>query len=49
VRRQQPDDPKKRLELVDLGQDAALVRSDFDHSERQACKLMSMDRVSYRY
>src|SRR5215469_3358973 len=47
IRRQEPGDPKKRLELVGLGQDAELVRSDFDHSERQACKLMSMDRVSH--
>jgi putative transposase len=27
----------------------ALVMSDFQYSEREACKLMSMDRTTYRY
>jgi len=27
----------------------ALVMSEFQYSERQACKLMSMDRTTYRY
>jgi putative transposase len=35
--------------LVGLRQDVALVMSEFQYSERQACKLISMDRTSYRY
>jgi hypothetical protein len=27
----------------------ALVMSEFEYSEREACKLMSMDRTTYRY
>ena len=38
-----------RLELVGLRQDVAFVMSEFAYSERQACKLMSMDRTTYRY
>jgi hypothetical protein len=40
---------KKRLELVGQRQDVAFVMSEFQYSERDACKLISMDRTSYRY
>ena len=42
-------DPKKRLELVGRRQDVALVMSECHYSEREACKLMELDRSSYRY
>lgn len=35
--------------FLGLRQDVALVMSEFQYSERQACKLMSMDRTTYRY
>jgi putative transposase len=37
------------MELVGLRQDVAFVMSEFQYSERQACKLMSLDRSTYRY
>lgn len=38
-----------RLELVSRRQDVAFVVAEFGVSERRACKLMGMDRTSYRY
>ena len=35
-------DPEKRLELVGLRQDVALVMREHPYSERRACKLLSM-------
>lgn len=40
---------KKRLELAGLRMDVALVREQFHVSERRACKLLGMDRSTYRY
>ena len=42
-------DPKKRLELVGQRQDVAFVMAEHGVSERRACKLLGMDRSSYRY
>ena len=41
--------PKKRLELVGQRQDVAFMIADHGLSERRACKLLEMDRSSYRY
>lgn len=40
---------KKRLELACLREDIAFVSAGFDLSERRACKLLGVDRASYRY
>jgi hypothetical protein len=37
-----------RLELVGRRQDVAFVVAEYGYSEREACKLMSVDRSSYR-
>ena len=42
-------DPKKRLELVGRREDVALAMGECGVSERRACKLLEMDRSSYRY
>ncbi len=42
-----PKPPDSRV--LGLRQDVAFVISEFAYSERQACKLMSMDRTTYRY
>jgi putative transposase len=42
-------DPKKRLELVSVRRDVAFVMDYYALSERHACKLLDMDRSSYRY
>src|SRR5262245_48684502 len=42
-------DPKKRLELVSHRQDVAFLVADYGVSERRACKLLEIDRSSYRY
>src|SRR5262249_25547520 len=42
-------DPKKRLELVGVRQDVAFVMSEHQYSEREACKLLWIDRATYRY
>ncbi|MFN7998007.1 MAG: IS3 family transposase [Bryobacteraceae bacterium] len=41
--------PKKRVELVSARRDVAFVMAEFAYSERQACKLVDVDRTSYRY
>ena len=41
--------PKKRLELVGRRQDVSFMVADYDVSERRACKLLEVDRSSYRY
>ena len=38
-----------RLELVGQRRDVALVMAEHGLSERYACKLLDMDRSSYRY
>jgi len=40
---------KKRLELAGLREDIAFVSAGFELSERRACKLLGVDRASYRY
>ena len=40
---------KKRLELAGLRGDVAFVSSEFRLSERTACKLLGVERSSYRY
>jgi putative transposase len=40
---------KKRMELVGLRADAGFAMEQFSISERRACKLVGMDRSSYRY
>ncbi|HSU58866.1 MAG TPA: DDE-type integrase/transposase/recombinase [Bryobacteraceae bacterium] len=40
---------KKRLGLAGLRSDAAFVMEQLQMSERQACKLVELDRSSYRY
>src|SRR5271168_43229 len=42
-------DPKKRLELAGLRGDVAFVSEQFRLSERTACKLLGVERSSYRY
>src|SRR5208282_5794014 len=42
-------DPKKRLELAGLRGDVAFVSLEFRLSERTACKLLGVERSSYRY
>jgi putative transposase len=42
-------DPKKRLELVGQRKNAAHVIAEFGMTERQACKLLDLDRTSYHY
>jgi hypothetical protein len=37
------------MELVSGRRDVAFVMTEFGYSERQACKLVDMDRSSYRY
>jgi putative transposase len=37
------------LELAGLREDVAFAQSNFDLSERTACKLLELDRASYRY
>lgn len=37
------------MELVGQRQDVALVMAEHGFSERQACKLLTVDRTSYRY
>src|SRR5271163_1036758 len=45
----QRGDKKKRLELAGLRGDVAFVSERFRLSERTACKLLGMERSSYRY
>src|SRR5271155_2511460 len=45
----QSGNKKKRLELAGLSGDVAFVSAEFGLSERTACKLLGMDRSSYRY
>src|SRR5271168_902373 len=45
----QGGDTKKRLELAGLRGDVAFVSEQFQLSERTACKLLGMERSSYRY
>ncbi|HSR07505.1 MAG TPA: IS3 family transposase [Bryobacteraceae bacterium] len=40
---------KKRLELAGLRTDVAFAMAQYEMSERQACKLVDLDRSSYRY
>src|SRR3954465_13737583 len=42
-------DPKKRMELVSARRDVALLMSEHQLSERHACKLLQVDRSTYRY
>jgi putative transposase len=37
------------VELAGMRKDVALARQQFEVSERRACKLLGMDRGSYRY
>jgi hypothetical protein len=37
------------MELVGQRRNVAFVIADFGYSERQACKLLDLDRTSYRY
>jgi putative transposase len=39
---------KKRLELVSTRRDVAFLMAEFRYSERQVCKLLDVDRSSYR-
>ncbi|HZD46340.1 MAG TPA: IS3 family transposase [Acidobacteriaceae bacterium] len=41
--------PKKRLELAELRTEVAFVSAKYRLSERTACKLLGVDRSSYRY
>src|ERR1700730_10555632 len=45
----QGDRAKKRLELAGLRTDVAFAMEQYEMSERQACKLVDLDRSSYRY
>ncbi len=40
---------KKRLELAGLREDVAYAQAEYAVSERRACKLLGVDRASYRY
>ena len=40
---------RKRLELAGLRGDVAFVSSEYRLSERTACKLLGVERSSYRY
>ena len=42
-------DPKKRLELVSARRDVALVMAEHGLAERYACRLLEVDRSTYRY
>jgi len=42
-------DPKKRLEFAGLREEVAFVSVEFRLSERAACKLLGVERSSYRY
>ena len=42
-------DEKKRLELAGLSAEVAFVQAERGLSERRACKLLEMERSSYRY
>ena len=42
-------DPKKRLELVSARRDVALVMAEHALAERYACRLLEVDRSTYRY
>jgi putative transposase len=42
-------DPKKRMELVSARRDVAFVMNEYQFSERRACRLLDLDRASYRY
>jgi hypothetical protein len=37
------------VELVSVRRDVAFVMTEYRYSERQACKLLDLDRASYRY
>ncbi|HET9101361.1 MAG TPA: IS3 family transposase [Acidobacteriaceae bacterium] len=41
--------PKKRLELAGLREDVAFAQGEYAMSERTACKLLGVERSSYRY
>jgi hypothetical protein len=41
--------PKKRVELVSARRDVALLVAEHQLSERQACRLLDLDRSTYRY
>lgn len=42
-------DLRKRLELAELRKEEALVSTEVGQSQRTACKLLGVDRSSYRY
>ena len=42
-------DPKKRVELAGLREEVAFISVEFRLSERTACKLLGVERSSYRY
>src|SRR5262249_60032547 len=42
-------DPKKRVELVSARRDVALLMAEHRLSERHACRLLELDRSTYRY
>src|SRR5262249_20892596 len=41
--------PKKRMELAGVRKDVAFACEQFKMSERRACKLLEVNRGSYRY
>ncbi len=43
------EDENRRLELAGLRADAAFAMKQFAMSERRACRLVELDRSSYRY
>jgi hypothetical protein len=47
--RAEGSDSKKRVEFAGLREDLAFAQSGFWLSERTACKLLGVDRSSYRY
>jgi putative transposase len=40
---------KKRVELVSARRDVVLVMNEYKFSERRACRLLNLDRATYRY
>jgi hypothetical protein len=40
---------KKRMELVSARRDVTLLVTEYSFSERQACRLLDLDRSSFRY
>jgi hypothetical protein len=41
--------PKKRVKLAGLRSDVAFATEEYGMTERRACKLLDVDRSSYRY